>query len=661
MAGYGWTNYDVREGGRQIINDSRNRVDMITDFVKVSKDGHHGGWGARITGVPRAHRPQTEQISVIIYLGSQDPASKTECMRGSADESSSEGILCTGTTLGFDNYKLRIPYQPFDNSTYQRQSLKSSSVPANSIWNAKTIFIENLQESDSGNKFITNAPGEGNLHFLQQNFEGEFEFDVLFSTNAEVSPMTSSSFTKGVQGLLSRFEKRFRSVYEPRAPFENEQHVKFSQSLLSNLMGGTGYFDGTSKVAASSALEDAEIGEDSWKKASSNQSSGAVQERGPFKLMSTVPSRPFFPRGFLWDEGFHLQVILDWDMDFALDIFSSWLDLMDEEGWIAREQILGPEVRSKVPQEFQIQYQHYANPPTLFFVIREFVARLRGTISYSGAPSRYLGDPEAGKTLLTAIFEKSLRHYRWFRRTQVGNTSRYDVPGSESAEGYRWRGWTAQHILTSGLDDYPRVQPPHPEGLHLDALCWTGLMAIVLKDTAAFLGKNKIQSDLSSEEAAIIYSIETLHWSELDRAYCDTTISEDQQVKRVCHKGYISLYPFFLGLVRNDTHLEDVMDLIQDSGELWSPYGLRSLGLQDQYYGTGENYWKGPIWINVNYMVLQSLLVSTQCDHKIFSVRFKSGALSSHLSGTVTKGRLASNKSAQNIHPASIKSCQDCV
>ena len=34
-----------------------------------------------------------------------------------------------------------------------------------------------------------------------------------------------------------------------------------------------------------------------------------------------------------------------------------WLDLMDSEGWIPREQILGAEARSRVPAEFVQQYQ----------------------------------------------------------------------------------------------------------------------------------------------------------------------------------------------------------------------------------------------------------------------------------------------------------------
>ena len=48
------------------------------------------------------------------------------------------------------------------------------------------------------------------------------------------------------------------------------------------------------------------------------------------------------------DEGFHLLLIGAWDNDLGLDILRSWIDLIDEDGWVAREQILGEEARSKV-------------------------------------------------------------------------------------------------------------------------------------------------------------------------------------------------------------------------------------------------------------------------------------------------------------------------
>lgn len=48
------------------------------------------------------------------------------------------------------------------------------------------------------------------------------------------------------------------------------------------------------------------------------------------------------------DEGFHLLHIGAWDDALSLEILKDWIDLIDEDGWVGREQILGEEARSRV-------------------------------------------------------------------------------------------------------------------------------------------------------------------------------------------------------------------------------------------------------------------------------------------------------------------------
>jgi mannosyl-oligosaccharide glucosidase len=48
---------------------------------------------------------------------------------------------------------------------------------------------------------------------------------------------------------------------------------------------------------------------------------------------------------------------------------------------------------------------------------------------------------------------------------------------------------------------------------------------------------------------------------------------------------------------------------VANPDELWTDYGIRSLSKADELYGTEENYWRSPIWINMNYLLVERLLV----------------------------------------------------
>lgn len=76
----------------------------------------------------------------------------------------------------------------------------------------------------------------------------------------------------------------FKNKY--KHSFGRPTNENFEYSVLSSFLSGLGYFSGP-------ILQSGPTG--------NNYSS-------PGSLLSFTPSRLFFPRGFLWDEGFHLLI-----------------------------------------------------------------------------------------------------------------------------------------------------------------------------------------------------------------------------------------------------------------------------------------------------------------------------------------------------------------
>ncbi|EXJ93132.1 mannosyl-oligosaccharide glucosidase [Capronia epimyces CBS 606.96] len=627
MAGYGWEEYDARNGGREVIHDTGNKIDLTIDFVKVSGGQHGGSWAARIKGTPREDAPSNLVTTLVFYAGLEGLGE----LGFTAEEPDSEGaVTLHGEAIDLGEFDITfkepsentLPYRThasWDAKPLDRMLMCSVPIPPEAAWQAKNIVFASMkqeidvqvQEYGQQNMpppwaafTIPQKPGPGNFHMVQKLFVGSFEFDILFNSASGPS-VSTETVDKAIAATSDKFKARFKEVFTPLAPFTKPAYTAFAESMFSNLYGGIGYFYGDSLVDRSYAPEYDEENEGFWEETAEARARAEIVNDPPAELFTSVPSRPFFPRGFLWDEGFHLVPIVEWDLDITLDIVKSWFNLMDEDGWIAREQILGPEARSKVPEEFQVQYPHYANPPTLFLIIDILMDKLSDT-----APG---AQKERIESELRTLYPLLKRQYYWFRRTQFGDIKSYDRKAFSTKEAYRWRGRTPRHILPSGLDDYPRPQPPHPGELHTDLISWVGLMSRTLLRLATVLSETDDASDFQAQSTAIVRNIDDLHWSAEAEAYCDATIDDYEESTHVCHKGYISLFPFLTGLLP-PTHpnLPHILALISSESELWSPYGVRSLSRSDEFYGTDENYWRSPIWVNMNYLILKNLLVVAQ-------------------------------------------------
>ena len=135
-------------------------------------------------------------------------------------------------------------------------------------------------------------------------------------------------------------------------------------------------------------------------------------------------------------------------------------------------------------------------------------------------------------------------------------------------------------------------------------------MTRCMKRISAILGDTEHAKEYTKYENAILRNLDDLHWSEKDNMFCDATVDDYEESVHVCHAGYVSLFPFLLGLLEADSkRLGPILDMMQDEEQLWSQFGLRSLSRKDEFYSAGENYWRGSIWVNMNYLAIERLKV----------------------------------------------------
>lgn len=150
MAGYGWDEYDVRQGGRQTIHDSGNKLDLTTEFVKFPGGEHGGSWGVRIKGTPREDAP-ARLMSTVIFYASMDGFGTLAVANEPSDVGYEGTVTLNGNANGLGDFKIDITAGPDTNKhppgtheTYgskplDRTIVASFEVPEEAMWQTKRM------------------------------------------------------------------------------------------------------------------------------------------------------------------------------------------------------------------------------------------------------------------------------------------------------------------------------------------------------------------------------------------------------------------------------------------------------------------------------------------------------------------------------------------
>lgn len=331
---YGWLQHDGRTFGYQQIDDFPFKLE--TSFVKFSKSHKGGDWTARIS-VENQLPNSVESISLIWYVALDQ---KTHGSLSTINSFTSAIPIIRGTTSQLGDFTVSFETV---NGTVAHHSYLSTVVPSLQYLRETVSSVIYFAKDKITKEKILVLPGE-----LLRNNQGEifdanfvavmitanapFSLDIAFRTlndlKSDPNELPANApigkiYTDALNAKRNEFRKRFEKTFHLEEKGYTKNEIEFAEAAMSNMIGGIGYFYGSSQVQSDRTAQPVPY----WKA----------------PLYTAVPSRSFFPRGFLWDEGFHGLLISTWDIDIELDIICHWFDLMNVEGWIPREQILGEE------------------------------------------------------------------------------------------------------------------------------------------------------------------------------------------------------------------------------------------------------------------------------------------------------------------------------
>lgn len=602
LATYGWSYHDGVSFGEQLISDPPHN--LFTSFIKTPGGEHGGHWTARINVTSRSN---LRAPFVLIWYGALD-----ESLGPAAPHSRlwyEDGAI-RGHTPHLQNFKISLVTHK---GNLLHKSYSEAHAPGLHMLKEKLYSLLRVEKHELFGKLavlgeddeLRDQDMDVNFVVVQMLVETPFVLDVIYTTeDFPKPPLKGNVYTQILEEKKKEFSEEFEKKFKLKEKGYSLSQVAIARSAMSNMIGGIGYFYGAGRVQSQYTREPVPY----W--------------RAP--LYTAVPSRSFFPRGFLWDEGFHGLLISRWSPTIFLDIVSHWLDLINVEGWIPREQILGTEALARVPKEFVVQSNAAANPPMLLITLAGLVKR---------SPELFESGPH--RATLGRMFSRLQAWYQWFQTTQKG----------EEPTSYRWRGREDDGLqlnpktLTSGLDDYPRASHPSTIERHVDLRCWMYAAASAMAEIAYVLQRDPTKYETTRDQLGDEDLLNDLHWSSHTNTYADYGLHTDgvrlvrqqakhhSEVSKVVRSvsvppqprlvtsvfGYVSLFPMLLKVLSPESENLGKILLDLDKPELlWTTYGLRSLSKSSPLYMKRNTehdppYWRGQVWVNINYLALSGL------------------------------------------------------
>jgi neutral trehalase len=160
--------------------------------------------------------------------------------------------------------------------------------------------------------------------------------------------------------------------------------------------------------------------------------------------------------------------------------------------------------------------------------------------------------------------------------------------------------------VESGTDNNPAVSDAPSlvtEGVDLQCYIYREYRALAF--LARKLGKKEDAVTFEGKAAELGALVRERMWSEKDGTYWNVDSRSGAPVKI---KSWTNFVPLWAGIATPAQAERMIGAHLLNPDEFWSPNGVRTISKDEPLYDARAGYWRGPVWVLSNYLMMRGLL-----------------------------------------------------
>jgi len=286
-----------------------------------------------------------------------------------------------------------------------------------------------------------------------------------------------------------------------------------------------------------------------------------------------------YPNQFYWDEAFHAALLTNLkDTALPFQFLKNFTYCQAPDGGIPGS------------VSFPIDYESYLKNGSN-------MGSGEAQPSVIGVSLRYLKQTPGWKNNTKLIYDLFSKNIDWLYKNRDSN--------HDGLIEY-------VNSFTSGCDNSPRFDNLFAEKGRIGKMkpiqsveqnTWLCLLQNELAEIAEQSGNKTAATDLRKNARQLQEKIEKYMWDEKTSFYYDIEIADNQKVMVKTPMGFMAM---FLPGVNKDRVKRLVKEHLLNPAEFWTKYPVPSVALNEPTF-TGNDMWRGPAWINVNWLICIAL------------------------------------------------------